>query len=174
MNTPTTKPVLVAPLLPTYKDLKYRHFVDDSGNQWFVGDTPYAADHVWQADKRDTSGCGGRVCTFYLVDGKTISIQGPWHVTADHLFLATKQDVRNKHWRSCELLNYKTKELLFVDPMEAFSDKDAWKELRRRGQEFADQLKIDVTCSIRYDGRTESFLVKPCINTSIQQLTPSI
>jgi len=62
---------------------------------WLVADQENAADNIYLAG--NGRGFGGRKITFTLVSGDKITFQGPWLSNANHLFLETGIDVRDKY-----------------------------------------------------------------------------
>ena len=79
---------------------KYHMVRQPNGYVFLWKDGPSAADNIYcgwdDPDKRE-EGFGGRTLTFDLVEGGSISLHGPWHTNADHLYRATKVDLRNQY-----------------------------------------------------------------------------
>lgn len=77
---------------------QYTLFKGKSGRIWLVADQPNAADNIYVSDpKRGSEGFAGRVITFKLGGGSSISLQGPWHSNSESLLDDTGVDIRDQH-----------------------------------------------------------------------------
>lgn len=76
---------------------KYQLLVGKSGRRWLVADNEAAGENVYVEGGPNSDGFAGRILTFELVSGDTLSLKGPWHSNPDALFADTGHDVRDKH-----------------------------------------------------------------------------
>lgn len=78
----------------------YNH-LEINGTHWlWAANVPNPGDYIYcrGTGLERSRGFGGSTLTFKLVDGKTLSLQGPWHSNSKAMFRETGIDIRDKHY----------------------------------------------------------------------------
>jgi len=108
---------------------------------WLVADQENAADNIYLAG--NGRGFGGRKITFTLVSGDKITFQGPWLSNANHLFLETGIDVRDKYKTlgaiAKDLDGDALEDIVYLDMQPMIGSFD---RIQESAQLLANQLKI--------------------------------
>jgi hypothetical protein len=145
----------------------YRSYVGQSGRTWLVACQDAAADNIYVSDPNPNSqGFAGATLRFLLEDGQVLSLQGPWHSSAESLLADTGIDIRDKHrtfvviylQRAFEDGKAKCRGVLYKDDVPTLGSFEGGKNL---AQEYANRRGEPVYCYSESAGGSWDGLVTP-------------